>query len=214
MNWYQKNIEDTAIAFNTSVTDGLTEQESVKQLYKYGHNCINKVKSRSQAMMFLDQFKNLLVLLLIGAAAISFILQSYRDGIILLLVVLLNAGVGFYQDWKAENILASLKSLIIENCFVIRSGKIIEIPTDQLVPGDLVLLSEGDGVPADIRLTDTTGLSANEFILTGESLSREKNHALIFEKELRLSDRDNCMYIGTTIAKGCKSSTNLGHKIG
>ena len=152
--------------------------------------------------MFLEQFKNMLVILLIVAAALSFFLNAHRDATILMLVVFFNAIIGFYQDWKSENILASLKDLIIERCFVFRNGKKIEVPSDELVVGDVVSLSEGDGVPADIRLIDSTGFSTNDFILTGESQPREKSHATVIEKEVGISEQENCVFMGTTVAKG------------
>lgn len=224
MNYYQQSIPDAVSALDTSVTDGLSGQTAAKRLAEHGPNEIHHKASRTPLRMFLEQFKNWLVLLLIGAAALSFFLQSYRDGIILLLIVALNATVGFYQDWKSENILQSLKSLIIDKCYVIREGKKIEIPSMELVPGDLVLMNEGDGVPADIRLTDSTGFSTSDFILTGESQPREKSSGdtrqslapadTRHEAEPRasaasrqpanvpVSERDNCVFMGTTVAKG------------
>ncbi|UKJ06702.1 cation-translocating P-type ATPase [Solitalea lacus] len=202
MDSYSKSVQELVSDFQTSVETGLTEQESINRLNKYGANLIQKTSHRSGFQVFLEQFKNLLVILLIFAAALSFFLQSYRDGVILLLIVFFNALVGFYQDWKSENILASLKSLIIEKCCVLRSGNKIEIPSSALVPGDVVFLYEGDGVPADIRLIDSSGLSANEFILTGESQPREKSHQTIQTTGLSISEQDNCVFMGTSIAKG------------
>lgn len=202
MPTYQQSIAQLASELATSADAGLTGQACAERLVKHGRNQIRQTAARSPWAMFFEQFKNLLVILLIGAAALSFFLQSYRDGIILGLIVLLNAAVGFYQDWKSENILQSLKNLIIEKCLVVRGGSELEIPASELVPGDLVVLHEGDGVPADIRLTETAGFSTNDFILTGESMPREKSHDPVFQTEKPISERENCVFMGTTVAKG------------
>ena len=157
MNFYQKPVDTIVTELKTSGQNGLTDADSAARLNEYGHNRIKRTNKRNMLQVFLEQFKNMLVILLVVAAALSFFLNSNRDGIILMLVVFFNAVIGFYQDWKSENILASLKDLIIERCFVIRNGKKIELPSDELVPGDIVSLSEGDGIPADIRLNESTG---------------------------------------------------------
>ena len=202
MNFYQKPVDTIISELKTSAQKGLTDAESLARLKEYGHNHIIRTNKRNMLQVFLEQFKNMLVILLIVATALSFFLNSNRDAIILLLVVFFNAIIGFYQDWKSENILASLKDLIIEHCFVFRNGKKIEVPSNELVPGDIVSLSEGNGIPADIRLIESTGFSTNDFILTGESQPREKSHAVIIEKEVGISEQDNCVFMGTTVAKG------------
>jgi len=132
-----------------------------------------------------------LVLILIAASAVSFYLAQYRDGSILIAIVTLNAIIGFYEEWKSENILDSLKGLVVDKCNVIRNGKIIEIPAYDLVPGDIVKLSEGDGIPADIRLIESNEYSANEFILTGESLPANKDSLFTTDKILPLNEIKN-----------------------
>ncbi|MCX6270558.1 MAG: cation-transporting P-type ATPase [Bacteroidetes bacterium] len=114
----------------------------------------------------------------------------------------MNAIIGFYEELKSENILASLKSLIVDKCNVIRSGKITEIPVIDLLPGDIVKLFEGVGIPADIRLIESNNFSTNEFILTGESLPSNKDHSFITEKNLSYPEIKNCIYMGTTVARG------------
>ena len=112
-----------------------------------------------------------------------------------LIIVVLNALIGFYQEWKSENILASIKKLVVDKCTVIRNGKAIEIFSEDLVPGDIVLLSEGVGIPADIRLIESNGFSANEFILTGESLPSSKDHLFTTEKNISLSEiKNSCIH--------------------
>lgn len=203
MNFYQGDIENIIKVLDSSGAEGLSDRECAGRISKNGYNRIRKSEGRSTFTMFLEQFKNLLVVLLILAAVLSFFLQSYRDGVILLLVIFFNAAIGFYQDWKSENILESLRDLIISKCNVIRCGRQVEIPSDNLVPGDLVILSEGDGVPADIRLIESTGFFTNDFILTGESQPTEKSYKdLIIKSDASLSEQTNCVFMGTTVAKG------------
>jgi Ca2+-transporting ATPase len=114
----------------------------------------------------------------------------------------MNGAIGFYQEWKSENILASIKKLVVDKCTVRREGKAIEIFSEDIVPGDIVLLSEGTGVPADIRLIDSHGFSVNEFILTGESLPSSKDHLFTAETSLSLSEIKSCLFMGTTVARG------------
>lgn len=202
MNANQKSVNVITAELNTSVQTGLTDTEIATRLKQYGYNRIRQSNKRDILQVFFEQFKNMLVTLLIAAAALSFFLDANRDGIILILVVLLNAFIGFYQDWKSENILASLKNLIIEHCFVIRNGRRIEIPSVELVPGDIVFLIEGNGVPADIRLIDSIGFFTNDFILTGESQPSEKSHKVVVTEALATSAQANTVFMGTTIAKG------------
>jgi Ca2+-transporting ATPase len=188
---------------DTNPGSGLTDLNVAEKLRRFGYNHIKSTNTRSTLKIFLEQFQNLLVLLLIGAALISLFLGSYRDFIILMLVVFFNAAIGFYQSYKSENILASLKDLVIQHCIVLRNGNKIEIPSMDLVPGDIVYLNEGDGVPADIRLIETTGFQTNEFILTGESAPADKSHDVIISpNETSISKYANCVFMGTTVAKG------------
>jgi Ca2+-transporting ATPase len=203
MNFYQGDVESLTKILGSSSSEGLSDKECAERISKNGYNRISKSEGRSTLTMFIEQFKNLLVILLIMAAILSFFLKSYRDGVILVLVIFFNAAIGFYQDWKSENILASLKDLIIPKCNVIRNGKQIEIPSDNLVSGDIVILLEGDGVPADIRLVDSTGFFTNDFILTGESQPTAKSHKDLITKEgATLSEQTNSVFMGTTVAKG------------
>ncbi len=202
MNYFQSDIKTVIDDLQTSSTEGLTDKECAERLTKGGGNEIHKTRTRNAFKILIEQFKNLLVILLVVAAFLSLWLGSYRDAIVLFIIVVVNSLIGFYQDWKSENILASITKLIVEKCIVIRSGIRKEIPANLLVKGDLVSLSEGDGVPADMRLIKTTSLMINEFILTGESLSREKNEEAIINKEVGISERDNCTFMGTTVAKG------------
>lgn len=202
MDYYKENIETVVGEFNSDVKDGLEESKINSARHKYGSNVLKAINPISVFKILFRQFISPLVLILIVASAVSFYLGQFRDGSILLAIVVLNALIGFYEEWKSENILASLKSLVVDKCRVLRNGKIIEILAENLVPGDIVKLSEGEGVPADIRLVESDGYSANEFILTGESLPAHKDPLFTAGKTLPLSEIQNCVYMGTTVARG------------
>jgi len=199
---YKESFENLSTELNSSPSKGLSESAYAERFSKEGPNAIHKTNKRNLGIIFLEQFTNLLVLLLIGAAGLSLYLGSYRDAIVLFTIVLANALIGFYQNWKSENILSSISSLLVEKCIVIRDGIRKEIPVNLLIKGDLVSLSEGNGVPADIRLVNSVSLFTNDFILTGESLPKEKNASAVYSEDIAVADRDNCIYMGTTLAKG------------
>ncbi len=202
MEFYKENIETVVKELSSNKKDGLDERTVKQARIKYGSNVLKVTNRINVFKIILRQFISPLVLILIVAAAVSYYLGQYRDGSILLAIVVLNAGIGFYEEWKSENILASLKSLVVDKCNVIRSGKITEIPVDELVPGDIVKLTEGDGIPADIRLIEANEYSANEFILTGESLPTNKDASFTTDKALPINEMKQCVYMGTTVARG------------
>ncbi len=202
MEFYKGNSETVVKEFNSNTLQGLDDSKVKSARLKYGSNELKATKRISLFKILFRQFTSPLVLILVVASGVSFYLGQYRDGIILMIIVVVNAAIGFYEEWKSENILASLKSLLVNKCNVIRNGKLVEILADELVPGDIVKLNEGDGVPADIRLIEATGFSANEFILTGESLPANKDPLFTTDKILPFSEIQNCIYMGTTVARG------------
>jgi len=202
MDFYTQDIEDIIMQLKGNARTGLEEKAILQSRKEYGRNVLKDTQSRNVFKMLFAQFKSPLVLILIVASLLSFFLGQERDGSILLMIVVLNALIGFYQEWKAENILASLKALVVNKCIVIREGKTIEIFADDLVPGDLVKLTEGDGIPADIRLIDSKDFSANEFILTGESLPSNKDYLFVTNKTRAIGEIKNCIFMGTTVARG------------
>ena len=202
MEYYTGDIESIIKQFNTSVEEGLTEKTVLSVRQQAGKNVLKAVNSRSVYQILLGQFASPLILILMVASLSSFYLQQPRDGFILLVIIVMNGLIGFFQEWKSENILASIKKLVVDKCTVTRDGKVIEIFSEDLVPGDIVLLSEGQGIPADIRLIQSTGFSANEFILTGESLPSPKDHSYKVETNGALSEIRNAVFMGTTVARG------------
>lgn len=202
MSFYSENINKLIQSLNTDKANGLSEEDVLKQIKLSGNNKLVNETSRNWAKILLAQFNNLLVILLVVACVLSFQLGATRDGIVLAIIVIVNALIGFYQDWKAENILQSLKSLIIEKCNVVRNGKQKEIPVEDIVVGDVVIINEGDGVPADIRLFESNSLYANEFILTGESQASKKQLSDELKQDVSIGEQINMLFMGTTIARG------------
>lgn len=202
MQFYNQKLDSVIEHFNSNAEHGLDDKSIELGWKKYGKNILHATNSRTGFTILFDQFTSPLVIILIVASLLSFYLNQPRDGSILLVIVLLNSLIGFYQEWKSENILASLKNLVVNKSTVIRNGKTVEIFAEDLIPGDIVKLYEGDGVPADIRLINSNSFSTNEFILTGESLPSSKDYSFTSDATLAISDTKNCIYMGTTVARG------------
>jgi len=168
---------------------GLTTHQATQQLKHYGRNVISEQKKQPLIFKLLNQFNNLLILLLIGAAALSFVINEPLDGGLILTIVILNALFGFYQELKAEQSIAALKKMTVTKVRVVRDGQEAEIDSQLLVPGDYVYLEEGNKVPADCRVVESLNLEINEAALTGESLPIEKI-------------KSDLVYSGTIVSKG------------
>lgn len=198
----KQTIDELIKQLNSDAKEGLNENEVRLALQKFGKNELKDANTRSIYRILFGQFTSPLVIILVVASGASFYLKQPRDGIILLIIVVINALIGFYQEWKSENILASIKKLVVDKCTVIRQGKTIEIFAQDLVPGDIVLLSEGVGIPADIRLIESNEFATNEFVLTGESLPSAKDHLFVADKITTIAEVKNCVFMGTTVARG------------
>jgi len=199
-NFYQKTPKESFDIMNTS-EKGLADQEAKKRLEKYGENKLVRLKKTPEIIKFLLQFRDVLMIILLVAAGMSFIIQNYRDGIVMLIIALVNAIIGYFQEHKAEAIMDSLEQLIQSPSKVIRDGQTQEINQSKLVIGDIVVLEEGDKVPADLRIIESFNLKTNDVSLTGESLPQEKNSNKM-EEEVSLADRENMAYLGTNVASG------------
>ncbi|SFL68635.1 cation-translocating P-type ATPase [Halanaerobium salsuginis] len=198
--FYRQTAQQTLSDLKSSKS-GLDESEAAKRLKANGKNELVAGQQRSLVKIFLLQFKDVLVILLLAAALMSFIIGSYRDGTVMLAIAIINSVIGFMQEFKAEKIMDSLNKLVNSPSKVIRSGQVSEIPQQNLVVGDLVSLEEGDKVPADLRIIESFNLRTNDVSLTGESMPQEKQSNQIKE-EKPLADRDNMAYLGTTVASG------------
>jgi Ca2+-transporting ATPase len=202
MDFFSANIEEIKAHFNTDTGKGLDADSVLAASIKYGKNQLKSVNTRGILRILFEQFVSPLSLILIVASVISFYMQAPRDGIILAAIVFINGFIGFFQEWKSENILASVRKLVVEKCNVLREGKLVEIFSEDIVPGDIIFLNEGDGIPADTRLIESSGFSVNEFILTGESFPSSKNHLEVSQNKISLSEIKNVVFMGTTVARG------------
>lgn len=220
--WPDLNAEAVATALESDCNRGLTSAQVGQRQNQYGFNELKEKKSATVWGMFLSQFKEFLVLLLLAAAAVSMAIRETTDAIVIMAVVLLNALLGVIQEYKAEKSLAALRTLSAPSAKTVRDGTIFEIPARELVPGDLILLEAGDYIPADARLVETAGLGVDESALTGESVSVEKEADFIPAGTLPLADQKNMVHMGT-IATGGRGralvtatgmNTEIGHIAG
>jgi len=181
---------------------GLTSEEARQRLEDYGPNELVEKKRKPLWMMFLDQFKDFMILVLIAAAVVAGVIGEPLDSIAIAVIVLLNAVLGFVQEYRAEKAMAALKKLAAPSASVIRDGRPESIPAERLVPGDVVILEAGNVVPADIRLMETVQIRIDEAALTGESVPVEKVTAALSEEVLPIGDRKNMVYKGTLVTYG------------
>jgi Ca2+-transporting ATPase len=198
--FYRKKAKEVLAELGTS-KKGLSQSEAQKRLKENGKNILEAVEKRSLFIIFLQQFKDVLVILLLVAAVMSLLIGSYRDASVMLMIAVLNSVIGFMQEYKAEKIMDSLNKLVKSPSKVIRDDQIGEISQEELVVGDIVSLEEGDKIPADLRIIESFNLRTNDVSLTGESMPQEKESNQIAE-ERTLADRDNMAYLGTTVASG------------
>lgn len=186
----------------TNMKTGLSSQQAQDNLKKFGLNKLEENKGNSAFMRFLAQFKDVLVWVLLAAAGISYILGEKLDTYVILVIVILNAFMGFIQETKAEKAIEALKKLASEKTKVLREGEVILIGVEQIVPGDIIILETGDKVPADLRLTESINLQISESLLTGESLPVKKDAEKILPENTLLGDRVNYAFKDTTIVYG------------
>jgi Ca2+-transporting ATPase len=201
--WWQVGIEQAAGLLDSNLSSGLTSEQAADKLQRFGHNQIEGKKGPSPLAIFLSQFEDFIIWVLIGAAIVSGFLQEWVDAIAIIAIVILNAILGFVQEHKAEKSLAALKKLASPTSKVIRNGQRAVISSFELVPGDLIELEAGDNIPADSRLIwHTANFTAQEASLTGESTPVAKTTAALQEKDVALADRANMVYMGTSVAGG------------
>jgi Ca2+-transporting ATPase len=199
-NYYRMNAQEALDSLGTSLK-GLDAEEAGRRIDDYGKNELSAQIEVPRWMLFANQFRDLLVIVLIAAAAISFMIGSIRDAVVMIIIVLINAVIGFFQEYKVSRILDSLKNLIKSPARVVRGGELAELPQAELVPGDIVRLEAGDKVPADIRIVESFDLRTEDFALTGESMPQGKNSNAIAEDSV-IGDRDNMAFMGTSVTSG------------
>jgi P-type Ca2+ transporter type 2C len=201
INWYGLDSKEVLEKLRSS-DKGLASKEARNRLERYGPNALIEKKRKSVWMMFLDQFKDFMIMVLIAAAVVAGIIGEPADTIAIAVIVLLNAVLGFVQEYRAEKAMAALKMMAAPSATVIRDGQAETIPAQRLVPGDLVILEAGNIVPADMRLMEAIQLRIDEAALTGESVPVEKDTACLREPDLCIGDRRNMAYKGTLVTYG------------
>ncbi len=199
-SWYQKTVDEILNEKKISLL-GLKEEEVLRIREEVGENSLTESKKKSTLQVFIEQFKDLLVVILIAAALISMFSGHVESTIVIISVIILNALLGTIQHVKAEKSLESLKRLSSPNARVMRDGKQVEITASDVVPGDILLLEAGDLVAADGRIYKNFSLQVNESSLTGESTNVDKNELVITEEE-GLGDRVNMVYAGSLVTYG------------
>lgn len=198
--WYCQTTEQILHSLNTNI-NGLDGKESLERLKSYGKNQLPETKKQSAFMRFLHQFHNILIYVLLGSSIITMLFNHWIDTSVILAVVLANAIIGFIQEGKAEKAMSAIRRILAPKATVLRDGQRYTIKAEDLMPGDIVLLEAGDKVSADLRLITAHGLSAQEAILTGESVPVEKN-TISLPSEAPLGDRTCMAFSGTLITSG------------
>ena len=209
MKYHSQTAEQTVQILSSDISSGLTEQQVQKLQTKYGENKLREKKKKTNLQRFLDQFKDVMILILILAAIISFViacmegeLKEFFEPVLILIIVIVNAIMGMMQESKAEKALDALKNLSAPHAKVLRNGEEKLIESTQLVPGDIIRLEAGDFIPADARLLQSASLKIEESALTGESVPSEKDADLVIDEAAALGDRSNMVFSGCSVTYG------------
>jgi Ca2+-transporting ATPase len=199
MKWENLSVEETLKELKSDADNGLTANEAQKRSLQYGKNELVEKKKNGPISLFLGQFKEILIVILIFAAAAAYYVGDEIDAVVILIVVVLNAVVGFVQEYRAEKAMEKLKELISNDAVVVRDGKEQKIPAPDLTPGDIVTIEEGDNIPADLRVIQSSDLNVDESSLTGESLPVEKVSDTLESGE---KSTRNMVFMETSVTSG------------
>ncbi|MCU0940164.1 MAG: HAD-IC family P-type ATPase, partial [Burkholderiaceae bacterium] len=195
------DVKATLAGFD-SAPSGLTGAEAAQRLAQHGRNELQAGATVSPWALLAAQFKNVLILILLGATALSAALGHGVEAITITVIVLFAVLLGFVQEYRAERAMAALRAMAAPTATALRDGEEAEIPAEHLVPGDVILLAAGDRVPADGRLLEAASLAVQEAALTGESVPVAKHTAALADPQLPLGDRRNMVFAGTSVATG------------
>ncbi len=216
--WHAMAATDVTARLEVDPAEGLTLAQVAERVERYGLNRLAEPPQRPRWKLFLDQFRSGIVVILIVAAVIAGALGDLKDTVVIGVVLLINAVLGYFQEAKASNALAALEKMLVSKVRVRRGGDIVEVITDDLVPGDVVLLEAGDRVPADGRLVVAANLSIDESSLTGESVPVEKDATSLAAADSPLGDRHSAVFMNTTVVRGraevVVTSTGMGTEMG
>jgi Ca2+-transporting ATPase len=199
--WHLMDVPQILKELDTDPQNGLTSQEVENRIEKYGYNELKKEERASPLVIFTNQFKNVLILILLIATVLSALVGEMFDAVLILVIITFCALLGFLQEYKAEQAIEALKKMLSPNITVLRKGREEEIPTKNLVPGDILILEAGDKIPADARLIEVHSLKSDEASLTGESVPVKK-HTKELPKDMAINDRRNMVFAGTIITYG------------
>jgi Ca2+-transporting ATPase len=217
-DWFTLDAKAIEEKLSTSITAGLTTAEAQARLQKYGPNELTQEEKTPRWKVFLEQFKDTLIYILIVAAIISAAMGEATDAVVIAIIVILNAVIGFVQEGKADAAIEALKNMSSPEALLIRDGKEVKVKARELVPGDVVVLAEGDRVPADARIFEQSNMKAEEAALTGESVPVNKKADVIPDKECPLADRKNMVFASTVITygrgKGIITTTGMKTEVG
>ena len=209
MAWYNRSAADVLETLESRI-EGLSTQEADLRLAADGSNELREGKRVSLASVLVGQFKGLIVWILIAAGVLSGMLGEIVDAAAIFAIVILNAMIGFYQEWNAERSIAALMKMTEPKAKVRRDGKVNSIPASEIVVGDILTMEAGDIVPADCRLLETASLMCIESALTGESEAVDKKAITLQQADLPLGDRENLIFMGTAIASGTAKAVVVG----
>lgn len=217
--YYSETAAEVEKDLETSFANGLNDDQAKSRIEKYGYNALASKKKKSMFMRFIDQFKDFMIIVLIVAAILSGVVaQEWTDAAIILIVVIVNAILGVFQEARSEAAIEALKEMATPSAHVKRNGAIVEISSTDLVPGDVVLLEAGDVVPADLRLINAHSLKIEESALTGESVPVEKDDQVLDSDDVALADRVNMAYSSTSVTygrgEGIVTATGMNTEVG
>ncbi|NMC79587.1 MAG: HAD-IC family P-type ATPase, partial [Chloroflexi bacterium] len=213
-NWFQLETDAVFQKLGTDASTGLSQQEVAQRQAEFGPNELVEKAAKSPWKILWEQLTGIMVVILIISAVISILLHEYKDAIVILVIVVLNAALGFSQEYKAEQAMAALKKMAVPHVKVRREGRVQEISAPGLVPGDIVLIEAGNVVPADCRLIEAINLRVQEAVLTGESEPVEKITTPLTGEHVPIGDQRNMIFMGTvvTYGRGAAIVTQTGMK--
>ncbi len=201
-DWHQRSGGDAVRSLNVDKRLGLSNSEADRRHATYGPNELKEGKRRTVVRMFLTQFADFMIIVLIAAAVVSGVIGEAIDALAIIIIVVLNAVIGAVQEYRAERAMAALKSMAAPTARILREGHVSTLAARGIVPGDIVLLEAGNVVPADLRLLETARLQVDEAALTGESHAVEKSIKIVRGEDIPLGDRVNIVYKGTIVTRG------------
>ncbi|MDD2234175.1 MAG: calcium-translocating P-type ATPase, PMCA-type [Desulfitobacteriaceae bacterium] len=201
--WFLKSAKDVLGEFTVNSSSGLSSEEAKTRLGKYGRNKLKEKPKKSLFALFISQLRDMLIYVLLGAAVITIAIGEYVDSAIILAVVVLNAVIGVVQEYKAEKAIEALQQMTASKSLVRRDGEVREIESEELVPGDIVIIDAGRYIPADLRLIESANLQIEESALTGESVPSDKNaDALYQDPKTSMGDQSNIAFMSTVVTYG------------